>query len=195
MSHPIFRRIKSVFSKRSEREGDVEADITADGDRTEHSDPAVADGEGVPTFPDQSHTRPELASKVGVTPEEYVADLVAEHRTLSQQQIIEFTGLSASTTSRLLKQMEDTEAIKRVQIGQEKFVLSPNASLADIDLGDRGWFFLPLGAVQLAYARYRMWFHSTAEYGIRWVVLLMVSSWRFLVRVQDYLLSFLPKVP
>lgn len=73
-----------------------------------------------------SRTRSELAADTGLAPDEYVLQLL-ENRggRLRQSDIGDLTGLSASTTSRLLSEMEADGQIKRVSLGREKVVCLP----------------------------------------------------------------------
>lgn len=85
----------------------------------------IADGSGVGR--EETLTRSELAGVTGVSPEHYVRQLLAEHDgQLRQSQVGEMTRLSASTTSRLLSEMEADQQIARVSIGREKVVCLPS---------------------------------------------------------------------
>lgn len=64
----------------------------------------------------------------GLTREEYVCEILAEHDgRLRQQRIKEYTGWSAASVSRLLGRMEDEGTITRFRIGNEKVVCVPDA--------------------------------------------------------------------
>ena len=55
--------------------------------------------------------------------------LLAEHGgRLRQREVSELTRLSASTTSRLLSEMEDDDQVTRVSVGREKIVCLPSAA-------------------------------------------------------------------
>lgn len=70
----------------------------------------------------------EVLVERGQTREEYICDVLAEHDgRLRQQRIMEYTGWSAASVSRLLGQMEDEETITRFRIGNEKIVCFPDA--------------------------------------------------------------------
>ncbi|PSP97837.1 hypothetical protein BRC89_10535 [Halobacteriales archaeon QS_4_70_19] len=84
----------------------------------------LADGRG-----DETLSRSELAGVTGLRPDRYVQQLLAEHGgRLRQREVSELTRLSASTTSRLLSEMEDDDQVTRVSVGREKIVCLPSAA-------------------------------------------------------------------
>lgn len=88
---------------------------------TRADEPLLADGG------DETLSRSELAGATGVRPERYVQQLLAEHDgRLRQRKVSELTRLSASTTSRLLSEMEAEDQITRVSVGREKVVCLPS---------------------------------------------------------------------
>lgn len=85
----------------------------------------IADGSGVDET--ETLTRSELAGMTGVSPEDYVQQLLVEYDgQLRQSDVSDLTRLSASTTSRLLSEMEADQQITRVSIGREKVVCLPS---------------------------------------------------------------------
>lgn len=94
--------------------------------------PTAGDADESKPFPviseDTERTLNEVLVERGQTREEYICDVLAEHDgRLRQQRIMEYTGWSAASVSRLLGQMEDEETITRFRIGNEKIVCFPDA--------------------------------------------------------------------
>lgn len=106
--------------------------------RAETPDARTTSAEGIdstttaPTDPELqtdggTHTRSELAAETGLAPKEYVLQLLRNRGgRVRQSEVGDLTGLSASTTSRLLSEMEDAGRITRVTLGREKVVCLPN---------------------------------------------------------------------
>jgi hypothetical protein len=150
----------SVLKRAKER---LQRLLPGSGGENEGADPSMppeanspetnSPAEGVPTFRGTSHTCPELASEVGQIPEQYILDLLAERGAITQQRLIELSGLSASAITRLLQAMEEKQEIERIRYGREKIVTDPDASITDIGLREREWGLL-LAAVLL---RYYVW--------------------------------------
>ncbi|WP_254823383.1 helix-turn-helix transcriptional regulator [Haloglomus halophilum] len=87
--------------------------------------PTIADGSGAA----ETLTRSELAGRTGLSPEQYIRQLLAEHDgRLRQSDVGDLARLSASTTSRLLSEMEADQQITRVSIGREKVVCLPSST-------------------------------------------------------------------
>lgn len=94
--------------------------------------PTTGDADESKLFPviseETERTLNEILVERGQTREEYICDVLAEHDgRLRQQRIMEYTGWSAASVSRLLGQMEDEETITRFRIGNEKIVCFPDA--------------------------------------------------------------------
>lgn len=82
------------------------------------------------TTPDDgagTRTRSDIIAETGMTPNEYVREVLREHGGRAYQGTVgEETGLSTSGTSRLLSQMEEEGLITRISIGREKVVCLPD---------------------------------------------------------------------
>lgn len=76
-------------------------------------------------------TRADLMSELGLTPAEFVTRLLEEKGgRLEQQAFSEYTAWSASTTSRILSDLEDDGEIARVTLGRENVVYLPDQAPA-----------------------------------------------------------------
>jgi hypothetical protein len=66
--------------------------------------------------------------ETGISPDEYVVNLLEERGgDLHQQEIIAEAGLNRSSVSRLLREMEENGQIRRVRLGTENEVYLPDA--------------------------------------------------------------------
>lgn len=73
---------------------------------------------------------------LGMAPEEYVRGIVAERDGWAwQTSLVQATGWSKTTVSRLLSDMEQTGHVVRRSIGRRKVVVLPD--VADDTIGDR----------------------------------------------------------
>lgn len=91
-------------------------------DQVEEEQDPVADELPRPARPTETYVQ------LGMSPEDYLVRLArARGGRLKQQQIVEATGWSEPTVSRLLSKMEDRGRIVRVQVGTEKVVGLPDA--------------------------------------------------------------------
>ncbi|WP_255195071.1 helix-turn-helix transcriptional regulator [Halorarius litoreus] len=82
---------------------------------------------------DEVRTRSELLTETGYEPDTYVEKLLASNDgRLRQCSICDATRLSASTTSRLLSEMEADGQVVRITTGREKVVCLPEHA-PDID--------------------------------------------------------------
>jgi hypothetical protein len=91
---------------------------------------------GVQTFPETTHSRVELAQKTGMTPEAYLHELLGERGKVKQQRFQTLSGLTSSSTSRLLSEIEAEGSITRYRIGGEKVIVRPDHSL--VSSSERG---------------------------------------------------------
>jgi hypothetical protein len=77
----------------------------------------------------ESRTRSQLYAETGLEPDVYVEQLLANNGgRLRQSDIRDATRLSASTTSRLLSEMESEGQVVRIADGREKVVCLPTAA-------------------------------------------------------------------
>lgn len=101
-----------------------ESDERTNGDTTNAE---LRSGDGpFSAFSRESLGKADLLRKTGLRPEEYLLrelERVGGH--LEQKEIVEYTGWSDSTVSRLLGQMEAQGRIVRVQIGRGNTVYLP----------------------------------------------------------------------
>ncbi|WP_332899182.1 helix-turn-helix transcriptional regulator [Haladaptatus sp. CMSO5] len=75
----------------------------------------------------ESKSKADIVLETGMTPEELLVELLGEYDgQMRQQQVVNATGWSEASVSRLLTKMEQTERITRVQIGNEKVVYLPD---------------------------------------------------------------------
>ena len=97
---------------------------TADASPAPGADGIAADGGST-----QPRTRSQLYAETGLEPDAYVEELLAHNDgRLRQSDVREAAQLSASTTSRLLSEMESDEQIVRITDGREKVVCLPAAA-------------------------------------------------------------------
>ncbi|WP_338728908.1 helix-turn-helix domain-containing protein [Haladaptatus sp. DJG-WS-42] len=75
----------------------------------------------------ESKSKAEIVLETGMTPQELLIELLDEYDgKMRQQQVVNATGWSEASVSRLLTKMEHAEQITRVQIGNEKVVFLPD---------------------------------------------------------------------
>lgn len=93
----------------------------SDGEKVDRSD-AVGAG----PLPDPPARPSDAPFELGMTAEAYVHRLVAEQNGRAyQESLVEATGWSKATVSRLLSGMEDADAVVRRRIGRRKVVYLP----------------------------------------------------------------------
>lgn len=86
-----------------------------------HADPPDAG-----TDRERPRTKSDIVIETGVRPSEFVCSQVqASGGKLSQQELLERTGVSPSTLSQMLTEMEEAGTIHRRQFGSRKFVYLP----------------------------------------------------------------------
>lgn len=105
------------------------------GTATDTQDPASS-SDPFSAFSGESLNKAELLQEVGMTPQEFLlGGLAANGGRLRQQEIVEYSGWSASTVSRTLSTMEADGRIARVKIGRQKIVCLPETAPEDIGGG------------------------------------------------------------
>jgi uncharacterized membrane protein len=84
---------------------------------------APAEASAEPAEPSGPADDSEALDQVGMTPEEVVLELLEEQDDrLRQQRVVELTGWSEATTSRVLMQLEEEGTLTRIKVGREKVV-------------------------------------------------------------------------
>ncbi|MFC6798291.1 MULTISPECIES: helix-turn-helix domain-containing protein [unclassified Haladaptatus] len=74
----------------------------------------------------ESKSKADIVLETGLTPMELLIELLGEYDgRMRQQQIVDATGWSEASVSRLLTKMEDQSNINRIQVGNEKVVFLP----------------------------------------------------------------------
>lgn len=83
-------------------------------------------------------SRRHFVTELGISHDEFFSRLIEEQGgSLPQKEFTEFTSLSSSTVSRILREMEDDEQVVRVQIGRENIVYLPeNAPAGSVSRTD-----------------------------------------------------------
>lgn len=96
--------------------------------RDQPAPPDDGGGTAYPHFSPESLEAADELTRLGVTSEEYVLDLVEEHGgRMRQTAVCEKSGWSKATVSRTLCDMEDAGQITRVRVGRGKVVCLPDA--------------------------------------------------------------------
>lgn len=88
------------------------------------SEAAATEAEfGLDYDPDDIERRVDTVLELGLEPDIFVVRLLRENGgRLKQQDFCEHTSWSESTTSRLLKELEEEGIITRIQLGREKII-------------------------------------------------------------------------
>ena len=125
----VITRFWRWLTDRSSEEAAASETATDTQDTASSSDPCAA-------FSGESLNKAELLQEVGMTPQEFLlGGLTANGGRLRQQEIVEYSGWSASTVSRTLSAMEKDGCIIRVKIGRQKIVYLPEEVPEQIGVG------------------------------------------------------------
>lgn len=76
--------------------------------------------------PEEIESRSDILTKLGITPATFVRRLLEqEGGRIYQRDFHKYVNFSASTISRLLRDLEDEEKIVRIHVGQRKLIVLP----------------------------------------------------------------------
>lgn len=128
MPDPIERMVRGVKRTISGTEGATEEDQEA-------SETGAAEAEfSLDYDPTDIERRIDTVIELGLEPETFVVRLLREKGgRLKQQDFCEYTSWSESTTSCLLKELEEQGLITRMQLGREKIIQIADETAAHND--------------------------------------------------------------
>ncbi|QLG28809.1 hypothetical protein HUG10_15230 [Halorarum halophilum] len=118
---------ESVEARESSEEDASSEDRSSFGERSSFEEGETGSESPLGDYdPSALCSRRHFVTELGISHDEFFARLIEDQSgSLPQKEFTEFTSLSSSTVSRILREMEDDEQVVRVQIGRENIVYLP----------------------------------------------------------------------